>query len=227
MGRNPRFLPSLADRLPTHFPQGASTPGFWRPARQAIDRPASRQEIAHVALLGQSGQFHELDAGGLAVKRLGHLLGVISAGLVIVRDDQAMAAAERLRVMILPLAGAHRVARRESALCAKILNVLLALANPDGLIGVRGQQDRQVIENRLDPVEAPLLALPGIGLPLAEVLRVLEPDGFKYHVAGFVVVLVDPIDLADAGLTARFPVALGVHGLVLSPTLARALEPMA
>src|SRR4051794_3701036 len=104
---------------------------------EPIDRPARAQEIADVALFGQPGYYHNLDACGLAMERPGNLPGMIAADLVVVRDDQAGPAAKDLGVAILPLAGPHQVAGRQSAGRGKVLNVLLAFHDPDGFIRVR------------------------------------------------------------------------------------------
>jgi hypothetical protein len=134
-----------------------------------------------------------------------------------------MATPENLGVMIPPFQRPHRVAGRQPARGLEVVNVFLAFHDPDGLIGVGGQELGEMIQDGFDSLEVPNMLPVVRGFPLAEIFGVLEPDGFKDDHAVFIAVLINLIELAPGpALPGRGCGRVG--RLVLGPARARPFE---
>ena len=80
---------------------------------------------------------------------------MVAARLIVVGQDDDMAAAQMLAVVSKPLAGAAGIARRDQPTRAQRINVLFALRDEHGLGGIGGDQLGKTVGDALDPASIP------------------------------------------------------------------------
>src|SRR5262245_38464726 len=159
------------------------------------------------------------------MKRLGHLLGMLAAWLVIVGDDDAGSVSKCLGEVVLPPACAHGVARSEPVVGTEGLDVLLALDddNRDMPFGV--DERGQVVQNRLDALEVPDVPTSAIWPTLAKGLRAAVSNYLENEAGDLVKVRVDLLDLTKLVGRLAVRVKTGFPRVNL-PTVARAFQPV-
>src|SRR5215831_7630641 len=97
---------------------------------------------------------------GDAVQLGGNMLGMVAAGIIIMRQQHHVSAAQGFVVFGAPLASAHRIRRRDEAESGNVVRVFLPLANKDRrAVSDRLGDIRQSVQYQRGCVECPALAL--------------------------------------------------------------------
>src|SRR5215469_10334075 len=90
----------------------------------------------------------------------GNMLGMVAAGIIIMRQQHHVSAAQGFVVFGAPLASAHRIRRRDEAESGNVVRVFLPLANKDRRpVSDRLGDIRQSVQYQRGCVECPALAL--------------------------------------------------------------------
>lgn len=108
-------------------------------------------------------------------------VGVVTTGVVVVRDDEDLTVFEFLPESINPFARAHGVTRGHMPHLSQSLDILLAFHDEDRRLGVGSAKFRKLVENPINVVKVvdPLSRMIGIRPPLAKVLGILVPDDLR------------------------------------------------
>ena len=169
---------------------------------QRLDTAARVQPVRHISLFRQAGQFNHTNIGCDAAQCLDGLPCVLTACIIVVGQDDHMAAAQELGMLLAPLASATCIAGCHQAQRCQAIRVFFALHQVHQRIG-RCHQLGQPVGHHAHVLYAPAPAF-AIGATLTECLG-LHANDLHQQFALFIAVVVGAYDLGRgfAGLGRR------------------------